>query len=132
MLKNLYFPWDFWGRCEDLCRYNFLNKTTIYTWLLFSAKIYILMELVNDLVNVRIYLELVINTCIFCSDKHNGVRGQFFPLSHLLVNYAKLKFRYKWKQINHCTVLFNMMGVRPHNLKFYIYKLFIYWQCFML
>ena len=94
MLKS-FFPWDFLGSCEDLCRYNFLNKTTIYTSLLFSATIYILMELVNDLVNVRNYLELVINTCIFCSDKHNGVREQFSPLSHLLVNYAKLKFGYK-------------------------------------
>ena len=88
------------GSCEDLCRYNFLNKTTIYTWLLFSATIYILMELVNDLVNVRKYLELVINTCIFCSDKHNGVREQFSPLSHLLVNHTKLKVGYKWRQMN--------------------------------
>ena len=92
---KLLFSMGFLGSCEDLCRYNFLNKTTIYTWLLFSATIYILMELVNDLVNVRKYLELVINTCIFCSDKHNGVREQFSLLSHLLVNCVKLKFEYK-------------------------------------
>ena len=92
---KLLFSMGFLDSCEDLCRFSFLNKTTIYTWLLFSATIYILMELVNDLVNVRKYLELVINTCIFCSDKHNGVREQFSPLSHLLVNHTKLKVGYK-------------------------------------